>query len=104
MTIATTCRKVIINKGVLSAECLKADKKTYVSSSISLDAFIGNVDGKFVWGSKGFTNSAQDIGIIDGVLYGKLKTLQTTGGKYVDAKLDLNPLIINNDGVLTAGT
>ena len=103
MTISSTCRKVIINKGVLSAECLKADKKTYVSSSISLDAFIGNVDGKFVWGGKGYSNSAQDAGIIDGVLYAKLKN-QAAGGKYVDAKLDLNPLITNNDGVLTAGT
>ena len=104
MSIATTCRKAIIDKGVLSAECLKVDKKTYVSSSISLDAFIGNVDGKFVWGSKGFSNSAQDVTIIDGILHAKLKTLQTTGGKYVDAKFDLNPFITNNDGVLTAGT
>ena len=101
MTISTTCRKVIISKGVLTAECHKADKKTYVSSSISLDAYVGNVDGKFIWGGKGFSHSAQDIGVIDGVLYAKLKG---PGGKYVDAKLDLNPHIINNDGVLTAGT
>jgi hypothetical protein len=99
MSISNTCRKVIIDKGVLSAECLKADKKTYISSSISLDAFIGNVDGNFSWGGQNFSQSAQDIGVIDGVLYAKLKA---PGGKYVDTKFDLNSYLTNNDGVLTA--
>ncbi|KIM39483.1 hypothetical protein M413DRAFT_446981 [Hebeloma cylindrosporum] len=99
MSISTTCRKVIINKGILSAECLKSDNKTYVSSSISLDNFLGNVDGKFVLGGKNFSQAAQDVGIIDGVLYAKL---QAPGNKYVDAKFDLHKLIINNDGILTA--
>lgn len=99
MSISTTCRKVIIDKGVLSAECLKADKKTYVSSSIPLDSYIGSVDGNFTWGGKNFSQYAQDVGVIDGVLYAKLKT---PGGKYVDAKFDLNQYITNNDGVLTA--
>jgi len=73
MSVSTTCRKVIINKGLLSAECLKADEETYVTSSISLDNFLGNVDGKFILGGKNFSQSAQDVGIIDGVLYAKLK-------------------------------
>ena len=99
MSISTTCRKVIINKGILSAECIKADQKTWINSSISLDAFLGNVDGKFIVGGKNFSQSAQEVGIIDGVLYAKLKG---AGDKYVDAKFDLHKLIINNDGVLTA--
>ena len=99
MSISTTCRKLIINRGILSAECLKVDKKTFVSSSISLDAFLGSVDGKFILGGKNFSQFAQDIGIVDGVLYAKLKG---PGEKYVDAKLELQKLIINNDGVLTA--
>ena len=99
MSISTTCRKVIINNGILSAECQKADKETYVTSSISLDAFLGNVDGKFVLGGKNFSQAAQDVGIIDGVLYAKLKG---PGNKFVDAKFDLHKLIINNDGILTA--
>ena len=99
MSISTTCRKVIINEGILSAECLKADNVTYVTSSISLDAFLGNVDGKFIQGGKNFSQSAQDVGIIGGVIYGKL---QAPGDQYVDAKFDLQKLIVNNDGVLTA--
>ena len=98
MSISTTCRKVIINNGILSAECQKADK-TYVSSSISLDNFLGNVDGKFVLGGKNFSQAAQDVGIIDGVLYAKLKG---PGNKFVDAKFDLHTLILNNEGILTA--
>jgi hypothetical protein len=98
MSISTTCRKVIIHEGVLSAECLKADN-TYVPSSISLDSFLGNVNGKFIQGGKNFSQSAQDVGIIGGVMYA---TLQASGDQYVHAKFDLHQLIINNDGVLTA--
>jgi len=99
MSISTTCRKVIIKKGILSAECLKADKETYVNSSISLDKFLGSVDGKFVLGGKNFSQAAQDVGIIGGVLHAKLKG---PGEKYVDAKFDLHKLIMNNDGILSA--
>ena len=100
MSFSATCRKVLITKGVLFAECQKADKKTYVASSISLDAFLGNIDGKFIWGAKAFSESAKDISIIDGVLIARLQLKD--GDKYVDAKFDLKPYIINNDGVLTA--
>ena len=98
MTISTTCRKLVVTKGVLSAECQKADKKTYITSSISLDGFVGCSDGKFIWGGKNFSQYAQEVSVVDGVLIGKCKS----GDKYVDAKLDLKPYILNNDGVLTA--
>lgn len=98
MSISTTARKVIIHEGVLSAECLKADN-TYGLSSISLDSFLGNVDGKFILGGKNFSQSAQDVGIVGGILYAKLLG---PGDQYVDTKFDLRKLIINNDGVLTA--
>ena len=99
MSISTTCRKVSIIEGILSAECLKADNVTYVMSSISLDAFLGNVDGKLIQGGRNFSQSAQDVGIIGGVMYA---TLQAFGDQYVHAKFDLQQLIVNNDGVLTA--
>ena len=100
MSVSTTCRKVIINKGLLSAECLKADEETYVTSSISLDNFLGNVDGKFIllrW---------QELqSVRTGRRYHRwcpLRQAQGPWGKYVDAKFDLQKLIMNNDGVLTA--
>jgi hypothetical protein len=86
-------RKVVIHEGVLSAECLKNDSVTYFQSSISLDSYLGNVAGKFILGGKNFSQSAQDVGIVGSVLYAKLLA---PGNNYVDAKFDLQNLLIIN--------
>ncbi|KDR70840.1 hypothetical protein GALMADRAFT_810660 [Galerina marginata CBS 339.88] len=97
MSITESCRKVTISKGILTAECRKSDQKTYISASISLDDHLGVVDGKLVWGSKGFSQLTQDVAVVDGILTAKLKT---TGNKLIDGKFDLSHYIHNNNGVL----
>jgi hypothetical protein len=97
MPFADNFRKASINKGTLTAESKKSDGKTWISSSINLDEFIGNVDGKFVLGGKGFSGSAQDITLADGVIAAKLKN---AAGKYVDAKFDLSTVVHSNDGII----
>ena len=99
MSISTTCRKFMFDDGILSAECLKTDGMTYVTSSISLDEYLGNVNGVFVQGGKNFSEAAKNVGIFDGVLYAKLRG---AGDEFVDAKFDLSKLITNNDGILSA--
>ncbi|PPQ69316.1 hypothetical protein CVT25_005917, partial [Psilocybe cyanescens] len=96
MLFSDTCDKITITKGVLSADCKKADKKTTVHSSLSLNDYIGNVDGKLTWGGRGFSHTSEDIHITNGVLSAKLKS----GGKLVESKLDLNIYIQNQDGIL----
>ncbi|KAF9485093.1 CNVH-domain-containing protein [Pholiota conissans] len=99
MPFADSFRKVTIKQGVLSAECRKADGKTWISSSINVDEFLGNVDGKFILGGKGFSQSAQDITLVDGILSAKLKN---SAGKYVDAKYDLSSHVHSQDGIIAA--
>ena len=89
----------MFDDGILSAECLKADGKTYVKSTISLDQYLGNANGVFIQGGNNFSQAARNVGIFDGVLYAKLRG---PGNEFVDAKFDLHKLITNNDGILSA--
>ncbi|KAF9475023.1 CNVH-domain-containing protein [Pholiota conissans] len=99
MPFADTFRKVTIKQGILSAECRKSDGKTWVSSSINLDEFLGNINGNFKLGSKAFSQSAQNITLVDSILSAKLKN---EAGKYVDAKFDLSGHLSSLDGVIAA--
>ncbi|KAH9479961.1 Cyanovirin-N [Psilocybe cubensis] len=96
MNFFETCEKITITKGVLTAGCKKADKKTTVHSSISLNDYIGVTDGKLTWGGRGFSHHAEDISVHNGVLSAKVRF----GGKVVESKLDLNLYIHNQDGAL----
>jgi hypothetical protein len=91
------CREFAIDKNVLSAECKKADGQTWVDSTIDLDQYFGNIEGKFTWGEKGFSQSADSISVVDGLLIAQLKT---SSGKYTDDQVDLDVFFQNNDGVL----
>ncbi|KDR76230.1 hypothetical protein GALMADRAFT_210877 [Galerina marginata CBS 339.88] len=97
MVFSESTDKITITKGVLSGQCKKADNKTSVHSSISLNDYIGNVDGKLTWGGRGFSHTAEDISVAHGILTAKLKN---QAGKVVESKLDLNKHIQNTDGVL----
>ncbi|KDR65854.1 hypothetical protein GALMADRAFT_1217027 [Galerina marginata CBS 339.88] len=97
MLFSESTDKITITKGVLSGQCKKADNKTFVHSSISLNDYIGNADGKFTWGGRGFSHTAEDISVAQGILTAKLKN---KAGKVVESKLDLNQHIWNTDGVL----
>jgi CVNH domain len=60
------CREFTINKNVFSVDCKKADGQTWVDSTIDLDQYFGNIEGKFTWGEK------------------------TSSGKYIDDQVDLD--------------
>ncbi|KAF8905124.1 Cyanovirin-N [Gymnopilus junonius] len=97
MRFSESTEKITITKGVLSALCKKADNKTSVQSSISLNDYIGNVDGELTWGGRGFSHVAENVHITNGLLVAKLKN---QAGKLVESTLDLNQHIQNTDGVL----
>lgn len=97
MSFSDSIDKVTINKGVLSAQCKKADNKTYLQSSIPLNDYIGSDDGKIYWGGRGFSHTAEDVQYVKGVLTAKIKN---QAGKVIESKLDLNQYIRNVDGVL----
>jgi len=97
MPFSDSIDKVTITKGVLTAQCKKADNKTYVQSSIPLNDYIGNDDGKLSWGGRGFSHTAEAVQYLKGVLTAKIKN---SAGKVIESKLDLNPYIQNVDGVL----
>jgi hypothetical protein len=99
MPFADHFRKASINKGVLTAECKKADGHTWVPATINLDDYLGTIDGKFGLAPKGnFSKGATDITLTNGVLTAKLRN---KAEKVVDAKIDLGTLFHSNDGVIT---
>lgn len=98
MPFADHFRKASVNKGILTAECKKADGQTWAPATINLDDYLGNIDGKFeVVAKGGFSKSATDITLNNGVLAAKLKN---KADKAVDAKFDLGTLFHSNDGVI----
>ncbi|KAL4892264.1 Cyanovirin-N [Aspergillus ambiguus] len=74
-----------------------------LTSEISLDDFIGNVDGRFVWGGRDITQSCRNMYLSrDGP--SRLPTLhadlQTDTGKFVSAQCPLDEHIVNINGEL----
>ncbi|KAF9554885.1 hypothetical protein CPC08DRAFT_712519 [Agrocybe pediades] len=98
MSLIDTCEKISIAKGVLSAQCKKADGKGSVHSSIALNDYIGNKGGHLTWGGKGFSHHAVDVNVnAEGILSAKLNGQD---GKLIESTLDLKAHIQNHDGVL----
>ncbi|KAF8905126.1 hypothetical protein CPB84DRAFT_1845204 [Gymnopilus junonius] len=97
MAFSTTCESVKYNgKGILSCSARKLDNKTMVQATLNLDEHIGFVDGKLVWGNKGFSAAAESVVIAGASLIAKFKI----SGKLVESKLDLNQYIKNVNGTL----
>jgi hypothetical protein len=83
-TLRATCQNAVGNWG---------------PSQIDLDAFIGNIDGNFQWGSSGYSQSAQSPHLSgDHTLVAELRK---EDGSLVSPELDLNRHIANSNGVLT---
>ncbi|KAF8871529.1 hypothetical protein CPB84DRAFT_1753968 [Gymnopilus junonius] len=97
MAFSTTCESVKYNgKGILSCSARKLDNKTMVQATLNLDEHIGFVDGKLVWGNKGFSAAAESVVIAGASLIAKFKI----SGKLVESKLDLDQYIKNVNGTL----
>jgi hypothetical protein len=80
-----------------SARRLTGKPGSIPPSTFDLDQYFGNIEGKFTWGEKGFSQSADSISVVDGLLIAQLKT---SSGKYMDDQVDLDVFFQNNDGVL----
>ncbi len=92
-----SCRNIRLHyRNILLADCRTIDG-TYRFSSLDLDTLLGNIDGKFVWGKQGFSQSAREVTLEGTVL---TADLMNTAGAWVSASADLSAFIRNNDGVL----
>lgn len=92
-----SCIKIRLHdRNILLADCRTIDG-SYRFSSLDLDTLLGNIDGKFVWGKQGFSQSAREVSLEGTILTADLMNM---AGVWVSASADLNPFIQNNDGVL----
>ncbi|KAB8219450.1 Cyanovirin-N [Aspergillus novoparasiticus] len=68
-------------------------------AEFDLDQFIGNEDGRFVWGDNGFSQSATDIEFhfVDEKPILRAQ-LQDRDGHWNDAEINLDEAITNNNG------
>lgn len=85
---------MIINQ-YLIAGCRRWDGRIS-KSSIDLDSILGHRDGKFIWGGRGFTSSAQDISLHGFQLVAELPHQ----GGWVLAEVDLSEHIRYRNGTL----
>ncbi|KAL2125988.1 hypothetical protein VTI74DRAFT_2008 [Chaetomium olivicolor] len=97
----TSAKDIRIKEGHILAAHLydPHDERSYYTS-IDLNHFIGNIDGRFTWGGENFAESAENISLaLEGpdsvpVLHAGLKN---SSGVLVDAKLNLSEHIGNRD-------
>jgi hypothetical protein len=93
---AESCRNVVMNGGVLHAECLTLTGEVR-NSSINLDECLGNSDGEFRWGWNNFSATAQDVRLEGTILHARLGTRT---GEWRDACTDLQTHVENIEGDL----
>ncbi|GBE84655.1 hypothetical protein SCP_0606340 [Sparassis crispa] len=96
MSFSATCSKFSLRGAVLSATCRDFDGNN-VDSTLNLDAFIGNDDGKFNWDSAQFSLSASDVEL-NGVFL--CASLTRRDGAVKKAALNLNFCVENMNGQL----
>lgn len=69
-------------------------------ASFPLDLVLGNIDGTFQYGCKGFSASGRNIRLDGTVIRAELRT---AAGEWKQASIDLNDRICAKDGKLYAG-
>lgn len=73
-----TSRDVRLVDSVLWAQCIDRSGQ-FRTSSLALDAYLGNVDGHFAWGSsRGFSQSAMNVRLNGSVLSAELNSKRGT--------------------------
>lgn len=92
-----TCKKVSVSGSVLSASCAKINGE-YQDTSINLDPYIANLDGKLSWKGVNFYQTCKDTGLSgSSTLTGKCAKIN---GSYIPASINLDQHIANLDGNL----
>lgn len=88
----------VLDRAVLRTEYLPSSGDGEAKqSSLDLDNYLGNDEGKFQVGGTDFSRSANDIRLNGSVLNA---CLATSSGEWCDASLDLDDWLGNNDGRL----
>ncbi|WP_332987291.1 CVNH domain-containing protein [Scytonema sp. PRP1] len=96
--------KIEINGSILSTSCKKSNGDSQ-QTSIDLDKYIGNLDGKLSWSDKNFSKSckniapAQLLSTRQLVLVAECKT--AAGDTYYPSEIELDSHIVNIDGTLS---
>ncbi|WP_414580984.1 CVNH domain-containing protein [Scytonema sp. PCC 10023] len=96
--------KIEINGSILSTSCTKSNGDSQ-QTSIDLDQYIGNLDGKLSWSDKNFSKSckniapAQLLSTRQLVLVAECKT--ASGDTYYPSEIELDSHIVNIDGTLS---
>lgn len=85
-------------KTILRAE-LKRNDGTWRDAAVDLNMFLGNIDGKFTWRQRAFSQTAQSLTMDGSVLCAQLKN---KNGSWVQARYELRNSLLNNDGVFEA--
>ncbi|KAJ3820324.1 hypothetical protein F5880DRAFT_1509457 [Lentinula raphanica] len=81
-------RDLRLNGSVLHAECRRAGHTEYFHSELDLNAHIGVIDGKLVWGREGFFSACKNVRIKEGFILSA--ECKTNAGDYVESSLDLS--------------
>ena len=92
---------VTLNGTVLSATCKRADETTDSNSTLDLNQYIANNEGRLVPAQGGnFGASCDNIQLVNGKILACTAT--KSDGSEVNAQIDLSTFIANNDGQLQA--
>lgn len=93
-----------INGSTLSTKCQKINGD-FQQTSIDLNQYIGNLDGKLSWGDKGFSKTCKNIGVAQLLSTKQLilvaECQPAVGGDiYSPSEIGLDAHITNADGTL----
>ncbi len=91
-----TCRNITIEDGQLTAICRTMDQRER-HTGINLDRFIGNADGRLVWGGHNYSHSARGIHARGRKL---VAICRTRDGRERECSLNLDVGISNINGKL----
>ena len=97
---SNSCGSIRINRGstTLRAVCRRKNG-TQINTSLNLNPFIGNVNGKLTWGSSNFALTCGPVNLIN--LSFISTQCRAKNGNLVTTTLNLNEKIANDDGRLT---
>lgn len=94
----TACCFELELKTTYSALCLDSSGSLLLSS-VDLDQYLGNKDGKFIAGSKNFSSTAEQVQLDEtGLILSAL--LRNYDKEWVDATFDLSTIFANVKGEL----
>ncbi|KAF1981689.1 Cyanovirin-N [Aulographum hederae CBS 113979] len=83
--------------GILKATCSRMDGLSLNESSINLNLYLGNSNGRFSFYDHNFTKTVKDVCLKGSKLHALLRTVD---GKWEPASFDLNSSTANADGEL----